>query len=58
MKKILHVLTNENDALASEVLSQQQSPEWKLEIIDLTRGQPDYPALVRKIFEADSVAVW
>ncbi len=58
MKKILHVLTKENDALASEVLSQQQSPEWKLEIVDLTQGQPDYANLVEKIFEADSVAVW
>ena len=58
MKKFLHVLTKENDALASEVLSQQQSPEWKLEIVDLTQGQPDYANLVEKIFEADSVAVW
>lgn len=58
MKKILHLLTKENDAVASEVLSQQQSPEWKLEIVDLTRGQPDYAAVVEKIFESDSVAVW
>ena len=59
MTKILHVLTKENDALPNEIISRQrQDPERRVEMADLTREQPDYPALLEKIFEADAVVVW
>ena len=59
MTRILHVLTKENDALASEMIArQQQDPELRVETADLTREQADYPALLQKIFDADAVAVW
>jgi hypothetical protein len=59
MTKILHVLTKENDAVANEVISRQrQDPELRAETVVLTQEQADYPALLERIFEADSVAVW
>jgi hypothetical protein len=59
MTKILHVLTKENDALPNEIISRQrQDPERRVETTDLTQEQPDYPALLKKVFEADSVSVW
>ena len=59
MAKILHVLTRENDDLAREIVSRQrQEPTQQVETVDLTQEQRDYPALLKRIFEADSVAVW
>ena len=59
MKRALHILTRENDALASEVISRQrEQPGVKVEVIDLTHVDPDYAALLELVFTADSVAVW
>jgi len=59
MTKILHVLTRENDDLAEAVISRQrQEPGQQVQTVDLADGQPGYPALLEKIFEADSVEVW
>ena len=59
MRKVLHILTKENDADAGEVISRQCTlPDCKLETVNLAFDQPDYTGLLEKIFDADSVAVW
>ena len=59
MKRILHILTRENDPTAAEVISQQRAQaEWEIAIVDLNESNPDYASLLEKVFAADSVAVW
>lgn len=59
MKKVLHILTKENDDEAAEVISRQRvQPGCELVTVNLGVGQPDYAKLLEKIFAADSVAVW
>ncbi len=58
MKTILHILTKPEDALARDLIARQAAlPDTRVETADLTRGEPDYGALVEKIFAADSVQV-
>jgi hypothetical protein len=59
MKTILHILTKPDDVLARELAARQRSlPETRVEAADLTPPEPDYGAVVEKIFAADSVEVW
>jgi len=59
MPAILHILTKPADPLAQEIISRQvQQPDVKVERVDLTQAEPDYNALLQKIFAADAVAVW
>lgn len=59
MTRILHLLTKEDDGLANEILSRQrQDPSLQVQTVDLTQPQPDYPALLHQIFDADSITVW
>ena len=59
MKRALHILTRDNDPLASEVISRQREiPGTHVEVVDLTQAGLDYAALLELIFTADSVAVW
>ena len=59
MRKVLHILTKENDTDANGVISSQRAlPDCELVTVDLAAGQPDYAGLLEKIFAADSVAVW
>ena len=59
MTRILHILTKPEDTLVQAVMADQQRlPDVTLETVDLTTPEPDYGALVEKIFEADSVQVW
>jgi hypothetical protein len=60
MRHLLHILTRPDDPLAREMIATQQSlPEVKVEVIDLTAAaDPDYDALLEKIFTADSIEVW
>jgi hypothetical protein len=59
MRLILHIVTRPGDALAAEVITQQQQQtELAIRMIDLTKSQPDYDQLLTQIFEADSVQVW
>jgi len=59
MQAVLHILTRPADTLAGEIITRQTSqPEVKVEVVDLTQPEPDYAALLEKIFAADSVAVW
>ncbi|MEO5804381.1 MAG: hypothetical protein ABIR24_12715 [Verrucomicrobiota bacterium] len=59
MPTLLHILTQPDDALASEIIAKQKSkPENKIEVVDLTQADADYKKLLEKIFSADSVQVW
>ena len=59
MRALLHILTRPEDELTRELSAQQrQLPETNLETFDLRGAEPDYSALVEKIFAADSVAVF
>jgi len=59
MPRTLHILTRPDDALAGEIIACQKSIQGnEIEIVDLTRPQPDYKSLLEKIFAADSVETW
>ena len=59
MRTLLHILTRPNDPLAAEITARQCGlPEHRVEVVDLTTGEPDYRLLLEKVFEADSVQVW
>jgi hypothetical protein len=59
MRTILHLLTRPDDPLAQETIARQAAlPDTQCEVADLAHGEPDYAALVGKIFAADSVQVW
>ncbi len=59
MPKQLHILTGPKDELVDRLLRVQQSqPNSEVVVVDLTAPEPDYEALVRKVFEADSIATW
>ena len=59
MRKTLHILTQGDEPLALAIIAAQQDrPDCEVETVDLTSGNPDYGALLEKIFAADSVAVW
>jgi hypothetical protein len=59
MRTILHILTRPDDALAREIIAQQQTGgENRLVVEDLTKLQPDYKRLLENIFAAESVQVW
>jgi|HubBroStandDraft_1064217.scaffolds.fasta_scaffold279224_3 hypothetical protein len=59
MRRVLHILTKPDDALAGELMARQKNaPGTKVEVVDLNLAQPDYNALLEKIFAADSVESW
>ena len=58
MKTILQIRTRLNDELAAQAAKIPEPDEFRLEIIDLTRGAPDYDALVEAVFRADHIQVW
>jgi hypothetical protein len=59
MRTILHILTRPDDLLSQTVIAGQTSESGvQIEVADLTRGEPDYAALLLQIFSADSVQVW
>jgi hypothetical protein len=59
MRHLLHIVTTKNDTLAQAIQDEQtNASEMQVEAVDLTLANPNYADLVRKIFEADSIAVW
>ena len=55
----LHLLTRSGDTLAQDIIAQhQQLPGEVVHVIDLTRGEVDYDALVEALFAHESVQVW
>ena len=59
MNRVLHILTKETDPLAAEVIRlQREHAADEIVVVDLTQAPTDYPVLLQKIFDADSVEVW
>ncbi len=59
MRAILHIKSDTADARAEAVIRGQiAQADLRLELVDLRVAEPDYDALLDKIFAADSVAVW
>jgi hypothetical protein len=59
MRRVLHILTRTDDALARELAARQRNAAGNnVETVDLTRPKPDYKDLLVKIFEADSIESW
>ena len=59
MRRVLHILTRPGDPLARELSARQKNAAGnKVETVDLTLPEPDYKALLGKIFEAESVESW
>jgi len=59
MRRVLHILTRPDDALVRELIARQKNAAGnKVEVVHLTRPEPDYKALLEKIFAADSVESW
>jgi hypothetical protein len=51
MRRVLHILTRPDDALAREVMARQKNcAANKIEAVDLTQPAPDYKELLGKIF--------
>jgi hypothetical protein len=58
MKKVLHVLTRDDDKLAEAVVSADRAAGAHVEVIQLSEKPPDYQGLLEAIFAADSVQTW
>lgn len=59
MRKILIIVTAENEPLNEVVISaQRHPPDQEVRVMDLTRPDADYHELLAEIFTADSVQVW
>ena len=58
MPSVLHILTRPEDVLSQELIARQSAAGSEVEAVDLTLPEPDYKALLEKIFAADSVESW
>jgi hypothetical protein len=59
MIALLHILTRPADDLARGVIDATRvDPTVRVEVFDLNLENPDYRALVDRIFDADSIATW
>ena len=59
MPTFLHILTRPADPLVEGILAAQKDQvDSRVLVVDLTVPEPDYGALVRQVFEADSIASW
>ena len=59
MKTQLHILTRPPDELVQALLAVPRAqPGPEVVVVDLTQPDPDYAALVEKVFQSDSVATW
>ncbi len=55
--KILHILNDGPDTLSSKVIS-VQSKDHEVKVIDLSKKQMAYDAVVDEIFSSDKVISW
>ena len=59
MRRLLHILTKPDDDVAETIIAaHRQGTGLKVTVVDLTKSEPDYPALLEEIFAADSIQVW
>lgn len=55
----LHILTRPADELVTALLDRERAAgQTQIEVVDLTQPEPDYGALVDRVFAADSVVTW
>jgi hypothetical protein len=58
MRTVLHILTGPEDDVTRELLARQRAlAQTKVEVVDLSKGSPDYDQLIEKIFAVESIAV-
>ncbi len=55
--KILHILNDGPDELSSKVIG-VQSKEHQVKVIDLSKKQMSYEAIIDEIFASDKVVSW
>ena len=59
MRTVLHIISRQEETFARQLIARQKEQhELKVEVVDLTQPEPDYTAVLEKIFAADSIAVW
>jgi hypothetical protein len=58
MKKVLHVLTREDDELAEAIVAADREAGEGVEVVRLKGAEADYQQLLQAIFRADSVQSW
>jgi hypothetical protein len=59
MPRVLHILTQPEDALAREsARAHEVNGTVDIDVLDLTVPDPDYARLVERLFAADAVIVW
>jgi hypothetical protein len=59
MRSLLHIVTKTEDEFVKEIIQRQSAqPDCQVEVVDMNATEPDYEALLEKIFAADSVQVW
>ena len=59
MITVLHLLTRPSEDWVQALIQAQKTlPEHHVEVADLTQPNPDYHALVGRVFDADSIATW
>jgi hypothetical protein len=59
MARILHILTRRDDSLAREIIELQKASQLdEVQVVDLTKANPDYNCLLEAIFASDSMESW
>jgi len=59
MRRVLHIRTRQESDLAYSLAALEGAlPETVVETVDLTVADPDYDALLERIYRADSIQVW
>jgi hypothetical protein len=59
MTVVLHILTSSAEPLARQIIdAQRRDAQNELQVVELDKREPDYKALLEKIFAADSITVW
>ena len=55
--KLLHILNDGPGELSTRII-EAQSPDNEVEVIDLSREDPSYDAVIDAIFSSDKVVSW
>jgi hypothetical protein len=59
MRRVLHIVTRPEDALSLRLMElEREEGRSRITRVDLTTPEPDYEALLERVFEADSIQVW
>ncbi len=59
MRQTLIIVTQSLDPLNGVVIANEELlPDHTVKVVDMTFGEPDYEALLKEIFTADSVQTW